>query len=138
MAKTYADIITEARDLLQDSLVPYRYSAATLLAALNRGLREMGRIRPDAFWDRFELTTADILVPEVVNTDSDPDDAPEEVDLDEDSQVALTDEIDFNGEYLSALVYFVVASAELRDEEYTNDGRASMMMAQFKAQLVAV
>lgn len=138
MAKTYADIITESRELLQDSLVPYRYTAATLLAALNRGIQELGRLRPDAFWDRFDTDTSDIIVPEVVNTDPDPDDDPDEIDLDEDSQVALADEIDFSAQFLGPLIYFVVASAEIRDDEYTNDGRASMLMAQFKSQIVSL
>lgn len=138
MAKTYADIISESRDLLQDSRVPYRYTAETLLAALNRAMQELGRIRPDAFWDRFDTDTSDIIVPEVVDTDPDPDDDTEEVDVVEDGEVALTDDIDFSPQFLSALVYYVVASAEIRDDEYTDDGRASMLMAQFKQQIVSL
>lgn len=138
MAKTYQNIIDEARVLLQDTAVPLRYSNAILLAKLNRALHELGRIRPDAYWDRFDTDTSDIIVPEVVDTDPDPDDDPDEVDIDEDSQVALADNFDLPMQFYSALVYFVTGSAEILDDEYTDDGRASMLMAQFKAQLVSV
>lgn len=138
MAKTYQNIVDEARVLLQDTLVPFRYSNAVLLAKLNRALQEAGRVRPDAFWDRFDTDTADIIVPEVVDTDPDPDDDVDDVDVIEDGQVALADNFDLPMQFYSALVYFVTGSAEIVDDEYADDGRASMLMAQFKSQLVSL
>ena len=136
MAKTYADILTEARVLLQDTQEEYRYSDTMLLAKLNRAMQELGRLRPDAFWDRFDED--DVLIPEVVVTDPEEDTDPDEIDADEDAEVALTDEVDFPMQFYSSVVYFVTASAEIVEDEFTQDGRASMLMAQFKQQVVSL
>jgi hypothetical protein len=137
VAKTYQDLINEARVLLQDTDSDgYRYSNEVLLAKLNRGLQELGRVRPDAFWNRF--IGDDILVPEVVAVDADPDLDPDEVDLTEDAEVALSSNFDIPMQFYGPLVYFVTASAEIVDDEFSTDGRASMLLAQFKAQLVSV
>lgn len=137
MAKTYQDLIDEARVLLQDTdSEGYRYSNEILLAKLNRGLQELGRLRPDAFWDRY--SGDDILIPEVVETDAEPDLDPDEIDVDEDSEVALTANVDFPMQFYGPLVYFITASAEIVDDEFTTDGRASMMFAQFKSQVISL
>lgn len=139
MAKTYQNLIDEARVFLQDTDSDgYRYSNAVLLAILNRGLQELGRIRPDAFWDRFNESTGDILIPEVVDVDATPDTDPDELDEDEDAEVALSDDIDISMQFYTPLVYFVTASAEILDDEFTEDGRASMLMAQFKQTVVTL
>lgn len=137
MAKTYQNVIDEARVLLQDTDADgYRYSDLILIAKLNRALQELGRLRPDAFWDRF--LEDDILIPEVVVTDTLPDTDPDELDEDEDLEVALSSNVDFPMQFYSAMVYFVTASAEIVDDEFTDDGRASMLMAQFKAQVISL
>lgn len=138
MAKTYQNLLTEARVLLQDTQEDYRYTDAVLLAMLNRALQELARLRPDAFWDRFDMETGDIVVPEVVSTDADPDTDPDAVDVTEDGEVALTDNIDIPMQFYSALVYFVTASAEIVDDEFTNDGRTAMLMTQFKTQVISL
>lgn len=46
---TPADIIAEARVLIQDSRTPYRYSDAVLLGFVNQTLRRMSILRPDLF-----------------------------------------------------------------------------------------
>lgn len=137
MAKTYQNLIDEARALLQDTdSEGYRYPDTVLLAKLNRGMQELGRLRPDAYWERFKED--DILIPEVVAIDADPDTDPDELDATEDAQVALADEVDFPMQFFSSVVYFVTASAEILDDEFTTDGRASMLMAQFKSQVVSL
>lgn len=137
MAKTYQNLIDEARELLQDTdSEGYRYADSTLLNKLNRGMQELGRLRPDAFWDRFD--GLGVLVPEVVVTDAEPDTDPDDIDEDEDAQVALSDVVDFEMQFYGSLVYFVAASAEIIDDEFTTDGRASMLMAQFKQQVVSL
>lgn len=138
MAKTYQNIIDEARTLLQDSLEPFRYSDEILLSKLNRALQELGRLRPEIFWDRFDDETSDILVPEVVETDADPDSDPDELDADEDAEVALADTVEIPMQFYTALVYYVTASAEIVDDEFTDDGRAAMLMAQFKQQVIGL
>lgn len=51
---TPAEIITDARRLLQDTLVPYRYSDTELLGYVNQVLSRMAVFRPDLFG---EITT---------------------------------------------------------------------------------
>jgi hypothetical protein len=117
VAKTYQSLINEAREILQDTEVPYRYADSILLNILNRGLQEVGRSRPDAYWDTF--LTDDIVVPEVTD-------------------VTLGDTFPLAMQFFLPLVSFVVAWAEVLDDEFTVDGRADMLGKQFKAQLLAV
>jgi hypothetical protein len=117
VAKTYQTLITEARELLQDVEAPYRYSDDLLLNKLNRGLQEVGRIRPDAFWDTF--VTDDIVIPEVAIGD-----------------LGLTFPLQM--QFYNPLVSWVVAWAEVLDDEFTVDGRADMLIKQFKTQLLAL
>lgn len=117
MAKTYATAITEARELLQDTLTPYRYSDDILLNILNRALQETGRVRPDAFWDTF--ATDDIVVPEVTS-----------------GTTSTTFPLPM--QFYLPIVSFIVAWAEIIDDEFTADGRAAMLGQQFKSQLLAL
>lgn len=47
--RTVGDLLAEARVLLQDTVPPYRYDTASLVGALNTGLVELKRVRPDFF-----------------------------------------------------------------------------------------
>lgn len=136
MAKTWQNVLDEARVILQDSDSPFRYSNTVLLAKLNRGLQELARLRPDAFWEFFQ--TDDITVPEIVVLDLDPDDEPDEFDPDEDGQIALTEEFNVPMMFYTPLVYWVASSAELVDDEFTNDGRVMALMNQFKTMVVGL
>lgn len=117
MAKTYQTAITEAREILQDTQEPYRYGDPTLLNILNRALQELGRIRPDAFWTQFSVD--DIVVPEVTSGDL---------------ETAFPVPMQF---YLP-VVSFIVAWAEVIDDEFTVDGRAGTLLAQFKTQVMGL
>ena len=137
MAKTFQNLLDEAREILQDTDSDgYRYPTTTLTNKLNRGLHELARIRPDAFWNYF--LRDDLIVPEVVPVDSDPDDDEEALDAVEDGQVALTDTFQLPMQFWNPLVFWVAGSAELIDDEFTNDGRAITLLQQFKAQCVGV
>jgi hypothetical protein len=137
MAKTYQNILDEARVLLQDTDADgYRYDNEALLAILNRGMQELARLRPDAFWDLFD--GENILVPEVVDTDAEPDTDPDEVDEDEDSEIALSASFNLPMQFYSPLVAFVVGSAEIVDDEFTEDGRAMMLLQSFKSQVLGL
>lgn len=117
MAKTYQTLIDEARELLQDTESPYRYSDDILLNKLNRGLQELARVRPDAFWDTF--ATDDIVVPEVtIGT--------------------LGTTFPNPMQFYNPLVSWVVAWAEVLDDEFTVDGRADMLIKQFKTQVMGL
>ena len=118
MAKTYQTAINEAREILQDTDDDgYRYSEATLLNILNRALQELGRIRPDAFWTTF--ATDDIVVPEVTTLD-------------------LSTTFPLPMQFYLPIVSFIVAWAEVVDDEFTQDGRAGMLLAQFKTQVMSL
>lgn len=138
MAKTYQNLITEARELLQDTRTEYRYTDAVLLNKLNRALQELGRLRPDAFTDRFNDETGDILVPEVVVDDATPDSDPDVLDATEDAEVALSSTIDWPMMFYPAVVAYVTGAAELIDDEFTDDGRAVTLMASFKQGVVGL
>lgn len=117
MAKTYANLIQEAREILQDTEAPYRYGDELLVNKLNRGLQATGRIRPDAFWDTF--VTNDIVVPEV-------------------TVAGLNATFPLHMQFYSPLVYFVVAWAEVLDDEFTTDSRAVTLMAAFRTELLGL
>jgi hypothetical protein len=141
MAKTWQNLIDEARELAQDVREPYRSENSTYLNKLNRGLQELGRMRPDAFLTRFDEETGEIVVPEIKETDPDPqvdEDTDDVADATVDAVEALADNVSVPMQFYNALVYFVVGSIEILDEEYSNDGRAAMMMAQFKQSVMGL
>ena len=113
MAKTYQTALEEAREILQDTVAPYRYSDTVLLNILNRGLQEIGRIRPDAFWTTFDTVTEDIVVPEVV-------------------AATLSTVFPLPMQFYAPIVSFIVAWAEILDDEFTTDGRAGLLLNVFK------
>lgn len=136
MAKTWQNVLDEARVILQDTDSPYRHSTTVLTAKLNRGLQELRRLRPDAFWDMFDRD--DVTAPEIVAIDSDEDDEPEEFDPDEDGQIGIAANFNLDMMFYAPLVYWVASSAELVDDEFTNDGRVMMLMTQFKTMVVSL
>lgn len=117
MAKTYQTAITEAREILQDTDEPYRYDDSILLNILNRALQELGRIRPDAFWSTF--STDDIVIPEVATAD-------------------LGTTYPLPMQFYLPVVSFIVAWTEVLDDEFTQDGRAAMLLTQFKQQVLSL
>lgn len=117
MAKTYQTAIDEAREILQDTEEPYRYADSILLNVLNRALQELARIRPDAFWTTFG--TEDIEVPEVTSG-------------------TLSTTFPLPMQFYLPVVSFIVAWAEVLDDEFTADGRAGMLLTLFKAQAVSL
>lgn len=117
MAKTFQNAIDEAREILQDEEDPYRYSDTKLLNILNRGLQEIARIRPDAYFDTF--TGSDVVVPEI-------------------NSGTLGDTFSLPMQFFAPTVNFIVAWAEVLDDEFTQDSRAAMLIQQFKMQVVGL
>lgn len=117
MAKTYQNAIDEARQILQDTDTPYRYDDAILLNILNRGLQELARLRPDAYWDQF--ATDDVTVPEI-------------------EELTLEDAFAPPMMFYNPIVSYIVSWAEVLDDEFTTDGRAAMMFAQFQKQVLSL
>ena len=65
---TPADVIVEARKLLQDTLAPYRYSDTDLLGYVNQTLKRMAVLRPTLFTN----ITSVPLIPNTVLQDLPP------------------------------------------------------------------
>ena len=109
---TVGDYVTQARTLLLDNLEPYRYPNSDIVVALNLGVLEATRLRPDLFYKTLRTTlnpsyTASVLTTPVV----------------------------FDPRYRTALLNYIVSYAQLRDDEPTQDQRAvgfrNMFVAQF-------
>lgn len=122
---TYSDLLTEVREIVQDTDVD-RFSDALLLRHLNRGIRDMSRIRPDAFWDLYDAN--DLKVPEVVPVGYSPTG----------NQVTADTEFQFEPQFWTPLVSYTVGSVEMIEDEYTLEGRAERMLAIFRGTLTQV
>ena len=110
---TVADFVARARVLLQDTIVPYRYSDVDLVEGLNQGLMESRRLRHDLFIHTTvpSYSTADISSATAVAIDE---------------------------QFRVAFIYYMVGNAHLRDEEDTADVRAAAFLNKFIAQLQTV
>jgi hypothetical protein len=111
MAHTLSDILTLARDQLQDTRTPYRHSDEKLIRYLNMSLATGLRVRPDLFLPNvhqadYAYTTADL---------------------------AVVFPVEFS--YREAFVYYLVGTVSLEDDEFVADGRAAALLAQFKQKL---
>lgn len=125
MAKTYQDVVTEARVLLQDTdATSYRYSDTVLIAMYNRGLQALARIRPDAFYDLYDNNA--LGVPELVTGSPGA------------GQTDWSGAFGLELQFFNPLVHYVVGMAEITDDEYTEDGRAMMLLNQFKANIIGL
>jgi hypothetical protein len=111
---TVQDYVTAARALLQDTdSAAYRYENSEYLRALNMGLLEARRIRPDLY---IGIDDEDIQSFSVVDT------------------TAVT----FDVQFRSALLYYVMGQVQIRDDEEVTDARASQFLNKFAAQLLTV
>lgn len=111
MAKTVEKILSDARFILQDEVIPYRNSVNDLLTALNSGLYELKRIRPDAWLSHLGIG---VELPQYTDTPLD-----------------LAMVIPINPMFYQSLIYFISGYAELKDDEYTVDSRAGLLLKAF-------
>lgn len=107
--------LEEARRLLQDEVVPYRYPDDDLVDALNIGLLEARRLRADLFLPLFDVPW--------VNPSG---------------TIDSTAKITFDPMYRQSLVYYIVGRAQLRDDESTTDTRAAALITKFTQQLLTI
>lgn len=107
---TVGDLITQARVLLQD-VDGDRYTDAMMVQALNEGLLETRRLRPDLFRGRMgqvpQYTTAQ-----------------------------LTANLAYEPMYIPALVNYVVGRVQMQDQEEFSDARAGIFVNAFTSRLV--
>lgn len=123
--KTYEDIILQSRVLLQDTrATSYRFSDDVLLDILNRGLHDLSRIRPDLTYTLF--TNNSLEVPEIVQTGAGA------------GQLNWDTVFGLEMWFFNRLIEYVVAVAEITDDEYTQDGRAALMMQLFRNSSIGI
>lgn len=113
MPKTVEQILDGARRILNDEVLPYRNSQDDLLSFLNNGLYELKRIRPDAWIGYFGKD-----LPEYADNPTD-----------------LDTQIPINPMFYQQLIYFISGYAELKDDEFTVDARAAILIQAFGANL---
>jgi hypothetical protein len=110
--ETVGDYIAEARVLLQDIYVPYRYADAELVSALNTALLEVRRLRADLLLPSFDIPYY--------------------------PATPTTTKVPFEPMYRNALVYYIVGRAQLRDDEANVDARAASLITKFTAQMLSI
>ena len=119
MAKTYQSLVTEARTLLQDTDPDnYRYSDTVLLDILNRGIQDLSKIRPDLTYTLYANNSLGVY--EIVETGAGA------------GQIDWTDPFGLEMWFYNRLVEYVVAVAEITDDEYSVDGRAAILLQMFR------
>lgn len=101
---TVQDYVTASRILLQDTVQVYRYPDSDFVLALNEGILDASRLRPDLFM-------AYASTPSYAAVDG----------------TAVT----IDPMYRVAFPYFMAGWIQLRDEEYTQDSRAAAFMSMF-------
>lgn len=114
---TVQKYVNRARTLLLDTAAPYRYTTDDLVEALNMGILEARRIRPDLFRSFFRSEDG---LPEFTS------DAP-----------GLAEEVEIDEQYRVSFVYYMVGQIQLRDEEDVQDARAAAFLNKFTSQLLS-
>lgn len=125
MAKTYQNLVFESREMLQDTdAQDPRYADSTLLNILNRGLQDLGRIRPDIAYTLFNANS--LNVPEVVVSGAGA------------GQVNWDDPFGLEMQFYPTMLSYLVGVAEITDDEYTEDGRAALFMQAFHNNAIGI
>lgn len=111
---TVQDYVDRARVLLLDTLAPYRYEDTDLVEALNMGVLEARRLRPELFRSYFRTSLPDY------------------------STAAMNAAVDIDPQYRVAFVYYVCGQAQLRDDENVQDTRAAQFLNLFTSKLLNI
>lgn len=134
VTKTIDDIQTEVRQILNDQQVPYRYSDQWLIQVVNTAMRDLYRIRPDAYIGNF---TSGVLSANLTNTYS-------VNDLQVINGVANplppTPATPFPVDdrlFYGPVVFYVCGRIELNDDEFADNNRAMTLLQAFRVQLGA-
>ena len=123
--KTYQQLLADARVIVQDTDTDptlQRNSDQALVDILNRGMQEAYRIRSDMFYDLWDDTAEDFVVPVIT------------IDLATVPTSWLLP-VAFPMMFYNAMVNWVIAMVEAVDDEFTEDSRSAQFYAQFKMML---
>lgn len=132
VTKTIDDIQTEVRQILNDQQVPYRYSDQWLIQIINTALRDLYRIRPDAYIGNF---TSGVLSANPTNTYSTGDlqvinGVPNPLPPTPATPFPVDDRL-----FYGPLVFYVCGRIELNDDEFADNNRAMTLLQAFRTQL---
>jgi len=115
LGPTWYSLIFEARVVLQDGdETCYRYPDSMILNALNRGLNDLERIRPEAYWERGG-------VPEITT-----------------ENWTATVALDLDMRFYEPLMWYIVGSMDLSEDAYVQSGRAAANFNRFRTQCLRV
>ena len=111
---TVQDYVDTVRVLLQDTVnSPYRYPTTDLVNALNLAFLEVRRLRPELVRAYFR-TSLPVF-----------------------SATSLTDTVSMDQQYRIALAYYICGHVQLRDDEATQDQRATIFLNKFTSMMQA-
>lgn len=111
---TVQDYVDRARVLLLDEIEPYRYPTTDLVEALNMGVLEARRLRPDLLKNYFRTSLPDF------------------------STSTMSAAVPIDPQYRVAFVYYICGMAQLRDDENNQDSRSAAFLNKFVAQLITL
>ena len=112
---TVQDYVDRARVLLLDQYAgSYRYTDAELVEALNLGILEARRLRPDLLKNYFRTSLPDY------------------------STANMSSQVPIDPQYRVAFVYYMCGHAQLRDDENTQDSRAVTFLNKFTSQMLNI
>ena len=111
MARTVRQAITTVRGLIQDEGQPFRISNTALASYVSEALGEVRRVRPDLFLYSQREATPFYTVEDLDKTLPIPD------------------------MYFAPLVNYVAGRSDLREDQFTQDGRAMALINAFAVAL---
>lgn len=111
MARTVGNLLTQAREILNDS-AGERYTTAQLVSYLNDAVQEARSLRPDLFIGAYDVPIVDLTASDTA------------------------EDFPLTHQFFVAAMYYVTGRAELRDDEFAVDGRAMTLMQALKSKLV--
>lgn len=112
-ARTIQSLLTAARSVLHDTET-VRYTDADLFEGFNQALAIIRRNRPDAYAalygeESYTFSTAN-----------------------------LADPFPLDPQFIPGVINYIIAWCELREDQYTNEGRAAALIQRFSAQLMGL
>jgi hypothetical protein len=122
VTKTLDDLVLEVRQIVNDQQVPYRYSSAWIIQLINTCLREIYRLRPDAYIGNF---TSGVLSANLANTYATTD-----LGLTPATAFPLDDRL-----FFGPIVFYVTARLEISDDEFADNNRAMTLYSTFRSQI---
>lgn len=132
VTKTLDDTVLEVRQIVQDTFTPYRYSDEWVVQVFNTAIRDLYRIRPDAFIGNF---TSGVLSANAMNTYSTSDLQVIDGTVNATPPSPATP-VPFDDRlFYGAVVFYIVGRLEISDDQFADNNRAMTLLGAFQQQL---